>query len=252
MIIDCFPFFDELDLLEIRLHELADIVDVFVLVESPYTFTGIEKPLHYLNNSERFSGFNIVHHVFYPCKYYKPLEYERHQKQHGLNAVFTLARPGDVVIVGDVDEIPRAAVVEQALNDEWCSAGLVMSVFYYFMNCQLVSEKTRWDNRLIRYEGPFRYNMKQNDQVDVHYYDAGWHFSFLGDVRDKLRAWGHAEQYDKPPYNRPVHIEKCKREGLDLFMRRGRREKKFEFVDDLGFLPEFVKNNMDKFDRYLR
>jgi len=30
-LIDCFPFFNELDLLEIRLNELKDVVDVFVL-----------------------------------------------------------------------------------------------------------------------------------------------------------------------------------------------------------------------------
>ena len=44
MVIDCFLFFDEIDLLEIRLNELKDVVDVFVLTESPYTFTGKEKP----------------------------------------------------------------------------------------------------------------------------------------------------------------------------------------------------------------
>ena len=44
-VIDCFPFFNELDLLEIRLNELKDVVDVFVLTEAPFTFTGREKPL---------------------------------------------------------------------------------------------------------------------------------------------------------------------------------------------------------------
>jgi beta-1,4-mannosyl-glycoprotein beta-1,4-N-acetylglucosaminyltransferase len=39
-IFDCFTFFNELDLLEIRLHELAPVVDRFVIAESPVTFTG--------------------------------------------------------------------------------------------------------------------------------------------------------------------------------------------------------------------
>jgi len=37
MIYDCFPFFDELDVLEIRLNELDPVVDKFVLVEAPVT-----------------------------------------------------------------------------------------------------------------------------------------------------------------------------------------------------------------------
>lgn len=38
MIYDCFPFFDELDVLEIRLKELADVVDRFVIVGGNQNF----------------------------------------------------------------------------------------------------------------------------------------------------------------------------------------------------------------------
>jgi hypothetical protein len=37
MIYDCFTFFNELELLELRLHELAGVVDKFVLVEATQT-----------------------------------------------------------------------------------------------------------------------------------------------------------------------------------------------------------------------
>ena len=46
MIVDCFPFFNELDLLELRLNELKDVVDVFVLSEATLTFTG--KPSRFI------------------------------------------------------------------------------------------------------------------------------------------------------------------------------------------------------------
>ena len=52
---DCFPFNDEFDLLELRLMELYDIVDVFVLCEAPWTFLNTPKPLHYQANSARFA-----------------------------------------------------------------------------------------------------------------------------------------------------------------------------------------------------
>ena len=44
-IFDCFIFFNELDLLDVRLHELNDVVDFHVLVEAKKTFVGKKKEL---------------------------------------------------------------------------------------------------------------------------------------------------------------------------------------------------------------
>ena len=45
-IYDCFLFFNELEILDIRLHEMYEHVDKFVLVESVETFRGNLKPLY--------------------------------------------------------------------------------------------------------------------------------------------------------------------------------------------------------------
>ena len=65
MVIDCFIFFNELEMLEFRLEELNEHVDYFVLVESNLTHTGIEKELFYQNNKKLFEKFNhkIIHIV---------------------------------------------------------------------------------------------------------------------------------------------------------------------------------------------
>src|SRR5688572_16710555 len=62
-IFDCFLFFNELDVLDIRLHELAPIVDRFVLAEARLTFSGRDKPLYFHQNRELFAPFldRIVH-----------------------------------------------------------------------------------------------------------------------------------------------------------------------------------------------
>ena len=59
MIYDGFMFFNELELLEIRLHELSDVVDRFILVESPITHSGKHKPLYFAAAREepRFAPF---------------------------------------------------------------------------------------------------------------------------------------------------------------------------------------------------
>jgi beta-1,4-mannosyl-glycoprotein beta-1,4-N-acetylglucosaminyltransferase len=60
---DSFLFFNELDLLEIRLNLLAPVVDFFIISESNLTFSGKTKPYYFLENIERFSKFKskIIH-----------------------------------------------------------------------------------------------------------------------------------------------------------------------------------------------
>lgn len=64
-IFDTFTFYNELDLLELRMNILDDSVNYFVINESNITFTGKKKPLYYFENRERFKKWNhkIIHHV---------------------------------------------------------------------------------------------------------------------------------------------------------------------------------------------
>ena len=55
MIYDCVPLFQELDLLELRLRELAPVVDRFVIVEANKTHSGKDKPLHFMEQQRRFA-----------------------------------------------------------------------------------------------------------------------------------------------------------------------------------------------------
>lgn len=57
MIYDCFPFFNELDVLEIRLNVLYDTVDYFVITEADKTHTGRHKEYIFEQNKDRFANF---------------------------------------------------------------------------------------------------------------------------------------------------------------------------------------------------
>ncbi len=65
MVYDCFQFFNELDILKIRLNVLAPIVDRFVISEATETFSGLKKPLYYEENKHLFAEFadKIIHVV---------------------------------------------------------------------------------------------------------------------------------------------------------------------------------------------
>ena len=256
MIVDVFPFFNELDLLEIRLHELSDIVDVFVLSEATLTFTGDPKPLHYQENKERYKEFeDRIHHVVIDS--YDDMDVnsctsmDRQQKQRGVDAALELMDKGDVMIMSDLDEIPRAEVVKQACkDDDWEFATLEMWLYYYYMNCPCVSRMRRWKNaRIIRPTGPLVYHKTRKGRSDKEYKNAGWHFSFLHDIKYKIDSYTHAVEFSKPPFNTPLHIDLKRELAMDLF---NRRVYKFKYVDDISYLPQYVLDNMDRFGKYVK
>ena len=94
MIYDCFNFFNELEILDIRLNTLYDVVDKFVLVESNKTFSGNEKEYIFENNTKHFKFFlDKKKNVF--CE--KPLttKYATAQK------LYKIARKNNLKIVED-------------------------------------------------------------------------------------------------------------------------------------------------------
>ena len=253
MIIDCFPFFDELDLLEIRLNELKDVVDVFVLMESPLTLSGKPKPLYFDENKDRYKEFNIVPLIFdspYPGD---SMVMENTKKQFGIDYVFDNFSPGDIMIQSDCDEIPKASLIKEAIKEDWRHAQLSMTLFYYYFNCKGTPRGRNGRNgRLVRLNKRYKYVATQRDRNDKVYHNAGWHFSWMGDIKKKLAAWGHASTYNRPPYNTTKYIEKCRARGRDLFRRGGKSKIEFEYLKDLSYLPQYVLDNMDRFGKYIK
>ncbi|NBS02015.1 MAG: hypothetical protein EBS72_07705, partial [Rhizobiales bacterium] len=142
-----------LDILEIRLNEMAPVVDRFVLVEARKTFQGADKPLYFDQNKARFAPFlDRIEHVIVDFPedlglYRKASSqawareyYQRDQIAQGLKT----ASPDDLVIVSDVDEIIRASTLQQAVRDYQAGSMLVFTcpVYCYYFNRQL--KKNNW------------------------------------------------------------------------------------------------------------
>ena len=254
MVIDCFPFFNELDLLEVRLNELSDIVDVFFLCEATLTHNGTPKKLFFEENKDRFAKFlprirHIVLDDYSGIDRNEAKSMERYHKQYGLNAVMSQMQPtpNDVIILSDCDEIPRASSITEALGMDWNFAALHQPCFYYWMNCIFTTNKLN-KCRLVR---PRRRTLthikiRHGRKGDIVLKDAGWHFSFLGDIAYKVRSYHHVE-YNKPPYNTKEHLADRKAALKDPFDRGN----KFEITHDLSYLPEFVLANIDRFKEHI-
>ena len=139
---DCFTFFDELDVLELRLKELDNIVDRFVLVEGTRTFSGRPKRLLFQENKQRFRAYlGKIEHVIlndsdFPDGDVSAWDREylsRRAMLQGLKG----ASPDDFVLISDVDEIPRPDALVRVL--ERPTAGREFTVFssacyFYFLN----------------------------------------------------------------------------------------------------------------------
>jgi beta-1,4-mannosyl-glycoprotein beta-1,4-N-acetylglucosaminyltransferase len=109
-IYDCFTFFNELDLLEMRLNILNNYVDYFVLVEATKTFSGKPKELYYLKNKEKFNKFShkIIHITVDDMPEIKDnnrWELESFQRNAIIRGL-TNCQSDDVILISDIDEIP--------------------------------------------------------------------------------------------------------------------------------------------------
>lgn len=175
-IIDSFPFFNELDLLEIRLNYLSPYVDYFIITESNMSYNGEPKKLYYLENKHRYKKFQskIIHNIVnqvpkdftnfikpdirftnyyksYPHKHFgSPLinQFEQFQrevfiKDSQIIGISKIAKLNDLIILSDLDEIPNHQVLENLRKTDMPNnehINLAMNWFMYYFNKKLNKE----------------------------------------------------------------------------------------------------------------
>src|SRR5271165_6733613 len=115
-IFDCFTFFNEVELLELRLEETWDAVDLYVIAESELTFTGQKKPLYYLEHADRFRPYRdkIIHLVINDVpNSNNPFDREHFQRNAVVRGL-TAAKDDDFIMISDVDELIRQDSIRAA------------------------------------------------------------------------------------------------------------------------------------------
>ncbi|ALH23085.1 Multiple type acyltransferase domains containing protein [Chrysochromulina ericina virus CeV-01B] len=212
-IIDCFIFYNELDLLTYRLNILNDVVDYFVLVESTHTFVGKEKPLFYQENKQLFEKFNhkIIHIIVddFPHKY-PNIDFEKKEQWNNEKFQRNCISRGidklelnnqDIIIIADVDEIPKIELLENIkynkMNINEVKA-LQMDFYYYNLHSKL--DHYTDVTRILPYYIYQNINMTIDD-LRFKYYknfinNAGWHLSYFGDenfIKNKIENFAHQE-----------------------------------------------------------
>jgi beta-1,4-mannosyl-glycoprotein beta-1,4-N-acetylglucosaminyltransferase len=216
-VFDCFPFFNELDVLEIRLHELNPVVDWFMVVESKQTYGGDPKPYRLTEALEqdpaRWEKFRDKIRILQlpwlepdiPARKPKGLDMRaagRAREEFQRNALINLMgvhRPvaEDVIIFSDCDEIPSCFGVCSVM-DVLESKGIhrfKQRSYYYNVNCLIdygrdICSRARIGTyaQLEAVGGFFNFRMhKRNDPSLPAVSEGGWHFSYFGGDVDRIK-----------------------------------------------------------------
>lgn len=270
---DCFSYFNEDMLLELRLETLWDHVDCFVISEATYTHSGRPKPLNF--SPERFDRYRqkirylVVDHLPPgPVDFWKSENYQRNFLREGLKD----ACPDDLVMISDLDEIPRPESIarydprflrgdfEQGyysyfLNNLWCENAKPR--FWYgskitthrhftgFFNSNASSVRIYKSSGLLR---SIKRTWFRRFRVQV-IPDGGWHFTWIMNPRgivEKIESTVHQE-LNVAQYKDPQMIERVIRSGRDLF--RPEMRYRAQAVD--AALPQAVTNNISKYKDWL-
>ena len=181
---DCFMLRDELDMLEMRLRELAGKVDRHVIVESSVTHRGIAKPLVFDANKERFRPWldRITYLVADPDMD-DPWAREHAQRDHVWPYLDTMGADDDVVLICDVDEIPSASALA------WTGPGatsLFMRTTLYAVDWEVPPSYPLPPTAVaatvahLRKHGGHLGAVRDQRSAYPMITDGGWHFSWTG------------------------------------------------------------------------
>jgi beta-1,4-mannosyl-glycoprotein beta-1,4-N-acetylglucosaminyltransferase len=262
-VIDCFIFYNELDLLTYRLNLLNNIVDYFVIVESTHTFIGKEKSLFFNENKHLFENFNnkIIHIIIddLPYKYpnininnndvWKNEEFQRNAISRGINCIDNLSN-SDVIIISDLDEIPDPYTLGKIKNGDIIVDinALEMDLYYYNLNTRFID---KWSScKIISYKKYNELNKKCSDIRNTgccKILNGGWHLSYFGDkyfIQNKIENFSHQE-FNKSQYTDLEKIEERRKNCIDLYDRNNNIEK--IKIEDNKYLPIDYHKYLNKY-----
>lgn len=250
-VIDCFPFFDEFMLLDIRLQELGDLVDKFVIVESKQTFTGIEKPL-YLSEvvANKYAKYADKIEIIVPevtgDVYEDAWAREKYQKNHINKAALRHLNlsDDDILLVGDADEFPRREIVK-SLVEAWDGkkSAFEHSFYYYKFNYRLAH---KWyQAKCVAYGDFVDFWTTRYDSPDLAIVNnAGWHFSYMKTpekISEKIKSFSHQE-HNFEEYTDPEKIAERINKVVDPFDRPDHILTEVAIDDSF---PEYIKENLN-------
>ena len=290
-IFDCFMYFDEEIVLDLRLNTLNNYVDYFVIVESIFTHKGDKRELKF--NHKKFSKFKdkIIYLIYdeQPKKLLKINDPKGDHRAYIMNALYrengqrnfiskglNLAKDDDLILVSDVDEIPNLENIDFTKIKEKIIQ-FKQDMFYYKFNLKLpnlVWTGTKACKKKYLLNPQWLRNIKDRKysflRLDIFFSktkynsikfinNGGWHFSNIKDAKEiefKLKSYLHHREFDVNPMSiqEIENIIKNKQAIYDLKV-----DKRVNKIGDgsklekysLDKLPNFLQSNLDNYKEWI-
>jgi beta-1,4-mannosyl-glycoprotein beta-1,4-N-acetylglucosaminyltransferase len=257
-IIDCFIFYNELEILYYRLHLLGPLVDHFIIVESRFTFSGKPKSLYYDSYKNKFPYQEKIIHIILDTlpsmspninkkMVWKNEYYQRNAIDKGIQQLNL--ENNDVILVSDVDEIPNPTILQSIKNKDLIINALYslnQDMYYYNLTCKI---NQSWTLPKIFDFNSYKNILKstpqscRNHQICRNLNNGGWHLSYFGNVefiQNKLNNFSHQE-YNNEKINNQHNIQNAIDNNKDLLQRNNIRIQKIELNDNTNLPPNFFE-----------
>jgi len=236
-IFDCFMYFDEEVVLDVRLNTLDQFVDYFVIVESKFTHRGDKRKLKF--NHEKFKKFkdkiiyltyeetsNKIETVNYDDgeainsgKYILNAALRENGQRNYIQNGLLKADDNDIILISDVDEIPNLSKI----NFNQFNQKIILfkqNMFYYKFNLYIPNLKwtgTKACKKKDLINPQWIRNIKDRKypffRLDTFFSDTkymsikiiengGWHFSNIKNaeqIKYKLKSYLHHREFDLKP-----------------------------------------------------
>ena len=275
-IYDCFSFYNEFDILEIRLQELYNHVDYFVIAEASTTHTGNPKPFYLLDNWERFKPYaDKIRHVKVEdmpgVQNGDHWPNERHQRNCVVRGLQD-AVDSDVIMLSDTDELIRGSVADEIRADQQHALwGLRMPCFHYRFNYMWTTPlifqvqgqaftagtakqfpTMSWVREVYGHAWVNRAKNFDNG-IEKCITHAGWHFTNQGDTEHVVNKLRQCAAHN--PEDGKVREHLADVVNVDDLIARGEGSvvdgSKFEIVKLDDYYPRAILDNKEKYAKYI-
>ena len=290
-IYDCFMYFDEEIVLDLRLNTLNEFVDYFVIVESIFTHKGDKRELKF--NHKKFEKFKdkIIYLVFdkEPKGLSKINDPKNDDGEYIMNALLREnsqrnfiseglknANDEDIILISDVDEIPNL----ENINLKKINRKIIQfkqEMFYYKFNLKLpdlewIGTKAckkkdlitpQWLRNIKDKRYPFfRIDtfFSKTKYTNVQFIDnGGWHFSNIKNAKEiehKLKSYLHHREFDINPMS-TKEIERIIENKQAIYdLKVDKRTNKIGNGSKLEKyplvkLPKFLQNNINNYQEWI-
>jgi len=267
MLVDSFLYFNEAELVELRIKYLEKVVDVFVVVEANITHQGKKKEWNFPklleNNLKKYSKKIQYHQLVIDKEKIKNEEswiiddvkgddawrIENFQRNYIKTACKEFSNE-DILLISDIDEIPSISKLEFIKSCDFKKiAPVAFEQHLFHIDCNFLRLES-WRGSIattMQISNIYTpHKLRRSRNRISHFSDAGWSFSSFGSpdrIREKLESIAHTE-FNNEKFKNIDHIMDCKKNGNDLFYRdvKSKKINKSFFPSDLLKLMEENSN----------